>query len=98
MQEEWAVVIVDARLFESRACTHAVAICEVSQADSQPLTLCADQDEAQRIAEVVCTQLHLPMYDGADPFPDAVDAGQYVDLDADGPDPYGQYRNAAQVR
>ncbi len=99
MQEEWAVGIVNGRLWRHEERTDMVAIGEVSSfAGESILTICDDDEEANRIAAAVCKQLGLPMYDGADPFPDAGNASEYVDVEADGPDPYSEYRNAAQVR
>ena len=105
--EEWAVVIVEGRALDA-ALTSAqgvpvlkdepermVGICRVGELAGQPLTLCDDEAEAYRVAEAVSEQLHLPLYDGADRDAFQVDAGEYVDLEADGPDPYPAQRNAA---
>ena len=99
MREEWAVGIVNGRMQDETERRDMVAIGEVSSfAGESVVIICDDDAEANRIAEVVATQTGLPMYDGADPFPDAGDASAYVDVDADGPDPYADLRNAAQVR
>lgn len=99
MQEEWAVAIMNGCLFGSRKPRDMVAIGRCSMVGAEAhVTLCEDEAEAQRIAEVLARKLGLPMYDGADPFPDEADASKYVDVDADGPDPYSEYRNVAQVR
>ncbi|MHB1787600.1 MAG: septation protein SpoVG family protein [Acidimicrobiales bacterium] len=102
-QEEWAVVIVEGRALDvvatsatgtpvlSEVPRRMVGICEVGQA-GLPLTICNDEAEAYRISEAVGEQLQLPLYDGADAYAVQVDPGEYVDLEADGPDPYSQYR------
>ncbi len=104
-REEWAVVIVEGRALDAVATSargaavlteeprRMVGICQVGQLAGQPLTLCDDEAEAYRIAEAVAEQLHLPLYDGADAYAVQVDASEYADLEADGPDPYSQYRN-----
>ncbi len=101
--EEWAVVIVEGRALDVVATSatgapvlsedprRMVGICEVGRA-GQPLAIRKDEAEAYRISEAVSEQLHLPLYDGADAYAVQVDAGEYVDLEADGPDPYSQYR------
>ena len=95
--EEWVVAIVNARPMGEEEPKDMVGIAECSALEPRSwLTICDDDKEANRIAEAVCKQLSLPMYDGADPFPMAGDASQYVDVEADGPDPYADLRNAAQ--
>ena len=103
-QEEWAVVIVEGRALDVVATSargaavlteeprRMVGICQVGEA-VHPLTICEDEAEAYRISEAVGEQLHLPLYDGADAYAVQVDASEYVDLEADGPDPYTAFRN-----
>ena len=106
-QEEWAVVILEGRALDPVGTSakgaavlkdepeRMVGICPVRDIAGQPLTLCDDESEAYRVAETVSEQLHLPLYDGADKDAFQVDAGEYADLEADGPDPYPDQRNAA---
>jgi len=109
MDEEWAVVIVEALPMDT-AETEAqgrtvlmdetqnmVGICEVGDAVS-PITICDDEAEAFRVSEVVAKQLGMPLYDGGDAFATQLDAREFVGVDADGPDPYAAFRNAAQAR
>ncbi len=105
MNEEWAVVIVEGRPLDTVATSakgepalrdepqRMVGICPIGQAAGQPLTICDDEAEAFRVAQAVSEQLHLPLYDGVDRQVVQVDAGEYVDLEADGPDPYTEHRN-----
>ena len=108
-REEWAVVIVEGRALDTVATSakgapvlkdepqRMVGICQVGELDGQPLTICADEAEAFRISEAVGAQLQLPLYDGADALAVQVDAGEYADLEADGPDPYSEYRSDRQA-
>lgn len=102
MYEEWAVAIVNAHPLgtESTDTTRdmvAIGACSEIPAEAH-LTLCDDQNEAYRVSVAIAAQHGLPLYDGADPFPAFVNASQYVDTEADGPDPYSEHRNAAQTR
>lgn len=104
MQEEWAVVIVEGCALNTVATSakgapvlrdepqRMVGICQVGRA-VHPVTICDDEAEAFRVAEAVSQQLHLPLYDGVDRQALQIDADEYLDLEADGPDPYPQHRN-----
>lgn len=97
MNEEWTVAIVNAHPLGSEQTAPTrdmVAIGSIGEIpDSAWLTLCDDEGEAARVADAVAAQHGLPLYDGADPFPAYVNASTYVDVDADGPDPYHAQRN-----
>lgn len=96
MERQWAVVIVSATPQGERWIRDMVGVAEAEEVLPEGrVTLCADMDEAQRIAGQVSAELSLPTYDGADPYPTYVRADLYVDTKADGPDPYANLRTVS---
>lgn len=88
MGEEWVVAITTRREVVTGRVSEVPAMAH--------LTLCDDEREARRVARAISQQLGLPQWGGLDEERTYLDASEFVDVEADGPDPYTEHRNAAQ--
>jgi len=87
-QEEWTVAVTAAR---------QVVTGHVSEIPGRShFTICDDEAEARRVAGAISKQIGLPQWGCIAPDQDYLDASEFVDVEADGPDPYAAFRNAAQ--
>jgi hypothetical protein len=88
LAEEWVVAVTTDR---------QVVTGRVSEVPARAwLTICDDEREARRVAGAISHQLGLPQWGGPDEGRSYRDASEFVNVEADGPDPYTEFRNAAQ--